>query len=291
MNVSISLSKFLPRARKPVVGFLLALLALSLISCAVPALPGQRPITAATRTPTSTATATPSPTAFPYSYTPARQLLAKVVTTGPIYVTGDATVPDAALNAAGAILAAMLAHRPDLVEALRRAGAFIAVAPRDKMICSLPYFTDESQPTCDRFGYGGAGATLANPVTACGERNLLKEHDDPYLRGQGRFSQNICLHELAHMVMNVALSYQVQSQIVDRYAAAHAEKRWEGDYADTDSKEFWAVMSQFYFWAGPNAPYSEAFVHVANGPQALRAYDPQTFALVDSIYQGSADLR
>jgi len=50
-------------------------------------------------------------------------------------------------------------------------------------------------------------------------------------------------------------------------------------------------MSQFYFWAGPSAPYSEAFVHVANGPQALRKYDPQTFALVNSIYQGSADLR
>jgi hypothetical protein len=218
-------------------------------------------------------------------------LLAKVVTTGPIYVTGDTTVPDAALNAAGAILAAMLAHRPDLVEALRRERAFIAVAPRDKKICSLPYFSDESQPTCDRFGYGGAGATLGNPVTACGERNLLKEPDDPYLRGRGPYSQNICLHELAHMVMNVALAYEVQKQIYDRYTAAHAEKRWEGDYADTDFKEFWAVMSQFYFWAGPSAPYSGAFVHVANGPQALRKYDPQTFALIDSIYQGSADLR
>ena len=183
----------------------------------------------------------------------------------------------------------MLIHRLDLVAALRREGAFIAVAPLDKKICSLPYFSDESHPTCDRFGYGGA--TRVNPVTACGERNLLKEHDDPYLRGQGRYSQNICLHELAHMVMDVALDYQARQQIADRYVSAHAENLWKGDYADTNPDEFWAVMSQFYFWAGPSAPYSEAFVHVANGPQALREYDPQTFALVDSVYQGSADLR
>jgi hypothetical protein len=120
---------------------------------------------------------------------------------------------------------------------------------------------------------------------------LLKEPDDPYERGQGPLSQNICLHELAHMVMNVALTNQARQQIADRYASAHAENLWARDYADSDAEEFWSVMSQFYFWAGPSAPYSAAFHHVANGPEALRAYDPQTFALVDSIYQGSADLR
>jgi hypothetical protein len=36
-------------------------------------------------------------------------------------------------------------------------------------------------------------------------------------------------------------------------------------------------------------PHS-AFHHLANGPAALKAYDPQTFALLDSIYRGSANL-
>jgi hypothetical protein len=29
--------------------------------------------------------------------------------------------------------------------------------------------------------------------------------------------------------------------------------------------EFWAVMSQFHFWAGASATYT-AFHHIANGP-------------------------
>ena len=58
----------------------------------------------------------------------------------------------------------------------------------------------------------------------------------------------------------------------------------------TNDLEFWAVMSQFYFWAGPESTYS-AFLHVANGPEALKSYDPATFALLDSIYKGSANLQ
>jgi hypothetical protein len=123
-----------------------------------------------------------SPTRFPFSYVPIQPLLAQVVTVGPLYATGDSTVPEPALVAAGNILRIMLQHRPDLVQTLRDHGAFIAVASRDQPICALPYFT-----------------------------------------------------------------------------------------------------------AGPSAPYS-AFHHIANGPQALKDYDPQTCALLDSIYQGSANL-
>jgi hypothetical protein len=59
----------------------------------------------------------------------------------------------------------------------------------------------------------------------------------------------------------------------------------------SNSMEFWAVMSQFYFWAGPNSTYSPTFTHVANGPDALQQYDPVTFALIDGISQGSANLQ
>jgi hypothetical protein len=163
-NTPAAMPKRLHWTRITAIGRLIALMALFLISCAAPALPGQRPIAAVTQEPASTPTMTPSPTATPYTYTPARKLLAKVVTTGPLYVTGDATVPDAALNEAGAILAAMLIHRPDLVASLRSAGAFIAVAPRDKMICSLPYYPGATQATCSLYGYGGAGATLLIPL-------------------------------------------------------------------------------------------------------------------------------
>jgi hypothetical protein len=220
---------------------------------------------------------------------PFEPLLAKVVTDGPLYVTGDSTVPDAALAAAGTILGTMLRHRSDIIETLRLHGTFTVVGPRDKPICAIPYFVGVPASDCAHYGYGGAGGILDHPITACGERNLLKEPDDPYQRGQGPYSQDICVEELGHTIMNVGVTADELARINQRYAAAHQQGLWSGDYADTNAMEFWAVMSQFYFWAGPSATYS-AFHHVANGPQALKAYDPETFALLDSIYRGSANL-
>jgi hypothetical protein len=254
--------------------------------------------------PTATASATPFPSSTPIqitipssddstpAYVPFQPLLAKIAGVGPVYVTADRTVPDAALIDAGKTLSVMLRHRPDIAVQLRVYGAFTVVASRNETICDLSYFSQyRGQPgLCTQFGEGGAGGVMGNPITACDERNLLEEPDDPYSRGTALVGQNICVHELAHTIMNVGLTVSDVSRIDEQYRAAKASGLWTGDYAMTNAMEFWAVMSQFYFHAGPSASYS-AFHHIANGPTALKRYDPATFALLDSIYQGSTDLQ
>jgi hypothetical protein len=94
----------------------------------------------------------------------------------------------------------------------------------------------------------------------------------------------------AHTIMKVGLASSDVSRINDRDQAAKAEGLWSGDYAMTSDMEFWAVMSQFYFNAGPGAPYA-AFHHLANGPTTLSHYDHATFALLDSMYRGSTNLQ
>jgi hypothetical protein len=234
----------------------------------------------------------PTPTATTGSYRPFQPLLAKVVMNGPVDVTGDQSVPDAALNAANAILTDMLQHRPDIVAALRRDGTLTVVASRNESICDLPYFSGYNSSLCQKYGEGGAGGTPDHPVTACDEKNLLAEPDDPYQRGKSPYSQDICVHELAHTIMDVGLTQADRDRIEQRFLAARQEGRWGmGDYAMSNALEFWAVMSQFYFSAGPGKPYSPTFTQVANGPDALKQYDPATFALLDSIYQGSTNLQ
>jgi hypothetical protein len=223
-------------------------------------------------------------------YKPFKALLQKVVAVGPVYVTSDSSVPDAALQAAGTTLATMLQYQPDIGVTLREDGAFTVVGSRSQHICDIPYFTQSDATLCKAYGEGGAGGVYTRPITACHEKNLLAEPDDPYYRHQGSYSQNICVHELAHTIMNVGLSQDDRDRIYDRFLAAKQEGIWQGDYAMTNSMEFWAVMSQFYFSAGPEKTYS-AFNHVANGPNELKRYDPVTFALLDSIYKGSTDLR
>lgn len=259
---------------------------------------------ASTALATTIVTGTPSPSLTPIQvtihsndngtppYVPDQLLLAKIAGVGPVYVTGGRAVPDAALIAAGDMLGSMLRHRPDIGAQLRMYGVFTVVASHNETICDLPYFSAYRQTTvCARFGEGGAGGFDGHPITACAERNLLKEPDDPYGRGTTQIGQNICVHELAHTIMTFGLQSNDRVRIYERYLAAKAEGLWAGDYAMTNKEEFWAVMSQFYFDAGPDAPYSAAFHHIANGPTALKAYDPATFALVDSIYQGSTNLQ
>lgn len=234
---------------------------------------------------------TASVTSTVAKYHPFQSLLTQVVS-GPVYVTGDQSVPRAALDTANGILQVMLQHRPDVVVSLRKQGAFTAVSSRTEKICDLPYFRQYDNSLCQQFGEGGAGGIPDHPITACDEKNLLAESDDPYLRGTVPYGQNICVHELAHTIMDVGLSQADRGRIYQRFLAAKQERRWgAGDYAMSNEMEFWAVMSQFYFSAGPSEPYSPTFTSVANSPDALKQADPATFMLLDSIYHGSANLQ
>src|SRR5260370_9016244 len=93
-----------------------------------------------------TSTPTPSPTQFPGTtpeYKPFQALLKKVIAIAPVYITGDSSVPDTALQAAGTILAIILQHRPDIGAVLRANGTFTAVSSRSDRVCDLPYFPQD----------------------------------------------------------------------------------------------------------------------------------------------------
>ena len=136
---------------------------------------------------------------------------------------------------------------------------------------------------------GGLGGVPSRPATACSAKNLLSLPEDEYFRGTPA-GENVCVHELAHTIMNIALTQTERAAIQTRYEAAQEEGLWEGDFALTNADEFFAEMSQAYFCANPEIP---AFLHThgINCPDELESYDPATFTLIDSIYRRPADLR
>jgi len=129
------------------------------------------------------------------------------------------------------------------------------------------------------------------PATACSERNLLKQPDDPFGRGTRPDGENVCVHELAHTIMNVGLTETQRTKIRQRFATAQVQALWQGDFALTNADEFFAEMSQAYFCANPEVP-SFLHTHGINCANELRAYDLNTFRLINGIYgQAAADLR
>jgi hypothetical protein len=200
------------------------------------------------------------------------------------------------------MLSIMLRHRADVAVALRSQGTLTSVMGRPQSVCELPYFSDLAQIDPDKCDDRGLGGVPLRAATACSEENLLQYFDDPYHRGTRPDGENTCVHELGHTTMNLGLSEADRDAIRQRYEAVKTEGLWhdapeQGDpsqrtaatWALTSVDEFWAEMTQAYFCANPTIP---SFNHNGvNCADQLEAYDPETFALVDGIYGGEADLR
>ena len=261
----------------------LLLLVLSLTACSA-ATKTATLLTAASGNPTPIANFTPGATP---DYQPFSALMAKVSHVGPLYVTGTSLVRDTALDAAGTTVAAMLRNRSDLSDILRSKGAIVAVFAHDETACNVVYITDGID--CKTYT-GGWSATAALPVTGCSERNLLKEPDDPFDRGTLPDGSNNCVHQLAKTILRLALTDNDRAAVQTRFAAIQQSGLWSGDYATADYEEFFAEMSQCYFSANV-AVARPMHSRGINGPEALKKYDPATYALLDGIYRGATDLR
>ena len=226
----------------------------------------------------------------PSDYLPYRDLMVRATFLGPLVATGSSAVRRRALEDAETLLAMMLHYRTDVVDRLQLAGAVTAVFAKSESVCDLDYFADlAGQEICDT-AVGGLGGVPGRPATACSEINVLRDPEDPFGRGTRPDGENVCVHELAHTIMNVGLSDEERQAIRVRFGEVLEDGLWTGDFAVTNADEFFAEMSQSYFCANPDIP---AFLHLRgiNCPRDLRSYDKDTFDLIDSIYRGSADLR
>lgn len=229
-----------------------------------------------------------------YRYQPYMPLMARVCDRGPLYVTGSERVSWEALCAAGDMLAAMLAHRPDVAQELQAHGAVTTVFALAENVCSTDYFADLRGEEICYGAPGGLGGVLGNPATACSEANIMSSPLDAFVRG-GRRGENVCVHELAHTIMNVGLSDQDRLDIANRYEQVmlsntlwvRSDGTWT--YARQNHHELFAELAQVYFSANPQEDH---FVHNGvNGPSALLIYDPESFVLVDRIFVRPANLR
>ena len=224
------------------------------------------------------------------TYTTYKPLMAQVSTVGPVCVTGSSRVPPRALDEAGRMLQTMLANRSDVGAQLRLVGALTAVFGRTENVCDhLPYFSDLAGSASCR-AEGGVGGVPGRPATACSEKNVLKQGDDPFGRGSRADGENVCVHELAHTVMNVGLSNRDRRQIESRFNEGDTKELWRGDYALENADEFFAEMTQVYFCANPEVP-SYLHTHGINCAGELDDYDRATYDLIHGIFRGAADIR
>jgi cyclophilin family peptidyl-prolyl cis-trans isomerase len=185
---------------------------------------------------------------------------------------------DAALLEAAWIVNRMLANRSDILAALGSNRVRLAVMAWNEFTTDLPEHSDlEPAVYWDRRARG-LGATRARPAVSCAEENLLCFPGDPYS------TENICIHEFAHAIHEMALSVldpTFEPRLRSAFRAAAAAGLWKGTYAGTNPSEYWAEVVQSWF---DDNRQNDALHNHVNTRAELQEYDPAVASLCREVF-------
>ena len=199
---------------------------------------------------------------------------------GGLPVIASAQVDPYAVKEAAWLIGKMIAHRPDVLRTMAGNKARFSVIGHTEIITEIPEYHNDPRPDFLVFGERGWGGTEGATVTSS-EENLLKYPGESY---GGRY--NVLIHEFAHGIHLLGLNTfdpTFDDRLRITYEAAIKKGLWQGTYAASDRREYWAEATQAWFY--PNGGGS--FDRFGNTRQALKAYDPDLAALLTEIYGDS----
>jgi hypothetical protein len=203
-----------------------------------------------------------------------------------VLIKAPSVVVDDALYATYDRLAMETAHLPMVVTNLGAAGAELHIIGRDQVTTDLPEWRQDKHVPLDEYngltrdqrtrGMGGL-------ITSCGEENLLKLSVDRY---RGR---DICLHEFAHNIEGHGIQPEVRAMFDAQYQASKSKGLWLNSYAGSNPSEYFAELTMWYF--GTHGDLNMTGPKPENGPEGLKAYDPDAYKLFDDFYSGRIEIK
>ena len=202
----------------------------------------------------------------------------KYVSAGGYPVVSSGKVNDYALKEAAYLIHMMLAHRPDIKEAMIKSGSRMIVMAHDEFTTEVPEHSKLEPKEYWDARARGLGGSRRDPVCSCGEENLLAYQGDPYA------TENILIHEFAHNIHYRGMD-RLDDTFDDRlkkaYEAAMKAGLWEGKYASVNHAEYFAEGVQS--WFDNNRPPDHDHNHVDTRAELLE-YDPGLAALCAEVF-------
>ena len=190
-------------------------------------------------------------------------------------VVASAKVNPYAVKEAAWLIEKMIGHRADVLRTMAGNKARFSVIAHTEIITEIPEYRGDPCPDFLVFrqrGWGGSeGATISSS-----EESILG-----YPGAHGRY--NTVIHEFAHGIHFLGLKTldpTFDERLKATYETAMAKGLWQGTYASSDRREYWADGT--IAWFNPNSHAS--FYQFGNTRQALKAYDPELAALLTEVY-------
>jgi hypothetical protein len=112
---------------------------------------------------------------------------------------------------------------------------------------------------------------------------ILFHQSDPLLRPLVRVGGS-SVREFAHNILDHGVSRAVREKVREQYRRSLARGLWLGSYAAANEHKFFVELSMWYF--GTHGDLHMEGAKPANGPEGLKAYDPEAFALLEEFYSG-----
>lgn len=198
-----------------------------------------------------------------------------------IPIKANEVVSDAAMDAAYDKLHTLLQHLPNITSNLITAKVELHIIGKNQVTTDLPEWRqDKGKPLAEYNGLTRDQRTrgMGGQLVSCGEENLLQLIPDKY---HGR---DICLHEFAHAVRDYAMNREVREKFKHLYDRSLAKGLWVKSYAASNPDEFFAELTMWYF--GTHGDMNMTGPKPENGPEGLKKYDSEAYALFDDFYQG-----
>jgi hypothetical protein len=225
-------------------------------------------------------------------------------------VLGSKQVSDEALLTANDTIRKMFAYRHDVLKAMIADGARLVVLGRGEKLCDLPEFKGAKQEAgFDAVRYLHYTGELKLMVVP--EENVLGLAGEPFA-GRGMVVSVFArgLHQVCGLRPVIdgfeqrrdRQQYELRVKRLDSdfdkrlrqaHEAAHAKGLWKGTPAGRDHAAYWAAGVEAYFDAAGDSPPPDLADHPVSTREALKAYDPELYALVAETmaYRGHVDWR
>jgi hypothetical protein len=206
------------------------------------------------------------------------QFYTKYLSAHGLHVVGSAKVSDFALREAAYLVDQMLAHRPEIREAMIKNKIRVAVMAYSERTTDIPEHRDMKPKTYWDMRARGLGASRETPVVSCAEENLLNYRGDPYS------TENIFIHEFGHGIQTVglpAVDPTFGTRLRKAFRNAREKGLWKGTYAGSNSGEYWAEAVQS--WFDTNRQNDSQHNHV-DTREELKAYDPELAKLCTEVF-------
>lgn len=193
-------------------------------------------------------------------------------------VVSSAGVNDYALKEAAYLINLLLAHRPDIRDAMIANGSRMIVIAHDEFTTDIPEYAKLTPKDYWDVRARGLGGSKRDPVCSSAEENVLSYDGDPYS------TENILIHEFAHNIHLLGLS-TVDPTFDDRLRAAYERAinagLWKTKYASVNHAEYFAEGVQS--WFDNNRQPDHDHNHVDTRKELLE-YDSGLAALCEEVF-------